>query len=168
MLRQPMPLLSVVLRYKPPSVFLRARLMRCLASAHSRTATVLGSAVNRATPGVRIAKVPLMAMSLLVSSFAWGSDPKILNRVTFTSLDEVTRVTIATGGKVQYRAIGRLQNPDRLYYDIFGPDLLTHGNVTQMLSVADQLLERIRICQKEGGILRVVLDLRKPVQVVVQ
>jgi N-acetylmuramoyl-L-alanine amidase len=107
-----------------------------------------------------------MAMSLLVSSFAWGSDPKILNRVTFTSLDEVTRVTIATGGKVQYRAIGRLQNPDRLYYDIFGPDLLTHGNVTQMLSVADQLLERIRICQKEGGILRVVLDLRKPVQVV--
>src|SRR5439155_15468450 len=88
------------------------------AAACSRTAAALGSAVNQAAAGVRIAKTPLMVMSLLASSFAWSSEPTAANRVTFTSLDQVTRVAIATGGKVQYQAIGRLQNPDRLYYDL--------------------------------------------------
>src|SRR5207302_809803 len=102
MLRPPMPLLSVGLRYMPPWVILCALLMRCSASARSRTAAVLGGAVNRAAAGVRSAKTPLMVMSLLASPFAWSSEPTALNRVTFTSLDHVTRVGIATGGKVQY------------------------------------------------------------------
>src|SRR5437867_2117868 len=128
MLRQPVPLVSVGLRSKPRSIFPSAPLMRCLATACSRTAAALGSAVNQAAAGVRIAKTPLMVMSLLASSFAWSSEPTAANRVTFTSLDQVTRVAIATGGKVQYQAIGRLQNPDRLYYDLLGPKLLAHGN----------------------------------------
>jgi len=166
MLRQPVPVISVGLRYKPLSVFPSAPLMSCLASARSRTAAVIGSAVKRAAARVRIAKTPLMVMSLLASPFAWGSEPTVASRVTFTSLDQVTRVAIATGGKVQYRAIGRLQNPDRLYYDILGPNLQMHGNRSEVMPVADQLLKRIRISHKEGGIMRVVLDLRRPVQVV--
>src|SRR5882762_7311520 len=166
MLRQPVPVISVGLRYKPLSVFPSAPLMSCLASARSRTAAVIGSAVKRAAAGARIAKTPLMVMSLLASPFAWGSEPTVASRVTFTSLDQVTRVAIATGGKVQYRAIGRLQNPDRLYYDILGPNLQMHGNRSEVMPVADQLLKRIRISHKEGGIMRVVLDLRRPVQVV--
>ena len=166
MLRQPVPLVSVGLRSKPRSIFPSAPLMRCLATACSRTAAALGSAVNQAAAGVRIAKTPLMVMSLLASSFAWSSEPTAANRVTFTSLDQVTRVAIATGGKVQYQAIGRLQNPDRLYYDLLGPKLQAHGNRTDVIPVADQLLKRIRISHKEGGIMRVVLDLRSPVQVV--
>src|SRR5205809_5126525 len=98
--------------------------------------------VNQAAAGVRIAKIPLMVMSLLASSFAWSSEPTAANRVTFTSLDQVTRVAIATGGKVQYQAIGRLQNPDRLYYDLLGPKLQAHGNRTDVIPVADQLLKR--------------------------
>src|SRR5439155_1003250 len=58
------------------------------------------------------------------------------------------------------------QNPDRLYYDLLGPKLQAHGNRTDVIPVADQLLKRIRISHKEGGIMRVVLDLRRSVQIV--
>ena len=114
MLRQPVPLVSVGLRSKPRSIFPSAPLMRCLATACSRTAAALGSAVNQAAAGVRIAKTPLMVMSLLASSFAWSSEPTAANRVTFTSLDQVTRVAIATGEKVVVQAIWILQASDGL------------------------------------------------------
>ena len=167
MLRQPVPRISVGLRYKPLSVFPRDRLMKCLATASSRTAAVPGSAVNRAAAVLRIAKTPLIVMSLLASPFAWSSETTAVNRVTFTSLDQVTRVAIAAGGKVQYQAVGSLQNPARLYYDLLAPNWQAHGNRTEKILVGNQLLKRIRISHKEGGITRVVLDLGRPVQVVV-
>ena len=71
MLRQPVPLISVGLRYKPLSVFPNAPLMWRLSSARSRTAAVIGSAVKRAAAGVRIAKTTLMVLSLLASPFVW-------------------------------------------------------------------------------------------------
>src|SRR6267143_2905065 len=166
MLRQPVPRISVGLRYKPLSVFPRDRLMKCLATVGSRTAAVPGSAVNRAAAVLRIAKTPLIVMSLLASPFAWSSETTAVNRVTFTSLDQVTRVAIAAGGKVQYQAVGSLQNPARLYYDLLAPNWQAHGNRTETILVGNQLLKRIRISHKEGGITRVVLDLGRPVQVV--
>src|SRR5436190_21059853 len=99
MLRQPVRLISVGLRYKPPSLFSRARLMRCLATAGSRTAAVLGSAVNRAAAGVRIAKTPLLVMSLLASPFACSSETTAVNRVTFTSFDQVTGLLLQLAGR---------------------------------------------------------------------
>ena len=99
MLRQPVPLISVGLRYKPLSVFPSAPLMWRLASARSWTAAVIGSAVKRAAAGVRIAKTPLLVMSLLASPFACSSETTAVNRVTFTSFDQVTGLLLQLAGR---------------------------------------------------------------------
>src|SRR5437899_5605047 len=145
MLRQPIRLITIELGYKPRSVF---------------PCAWLGTAVNEAAACVRIATIPLldlgprfppfcvrqrllislMVMFLLTPPFGWSSNPTAVHRVLFTSLDQVTRVAIATGGKVQLQALGRLQNPDRLYYDLIGINLQAHENRTETILVGNQLL----------------------------
>jgi N-acetylmuramoyl-L-alanine amidase len=67
---------------------------------------------------------------------------------------------------VHTQVSGRLQNPDRVYFDLLGAKLVGRGSGTASIPVGDELVERVRIAKKEGAITRVVLDLRKPVQVV--
>jgi N-acetylmuramoyl-L-alanine amidase len=69
-----------------------------------------------------------------------------------------TRVVIDLDTEVEYR-VGRLHNPDRLYFDLIGtrlsPQLQGPGH-----AVSDRLLTGIRVAQNQGDVVRVVLDLQ--------
>lgn len=69
-----------------------------------------------------------------------------------------TRVVIDIDTEVEYR-VGRLHNPDRLYFDLVGaqlsPQLRGRG-----LPITDTLLTGIRAAQNQADVVRVVLDLK--------
>jgi peptidyl-prolyl cis-trans isomerase SurA len=89
-----------------------------------------------------------------------GADVSI-RQIRFSSEAQVTRVTIETSGKSRYRT-ARLRSPDRVYFDL--QDSRSTAN-PRVISVADKLLQRIRVSQKEPGVTRVVLDLEPDVEV---
>jgi len=70
-----------------------------------------------------------------------------------------TRVVIDIDAEVEYR-VGRLHNPDRLYFDFIGaqlsPQLWGLG-----LAIDDNLLTGIRAAQNQADVVRVVLHLKR-------
>jgi N-acetylmuramoyl-L-alanine amidase len=70
-----------------------------------------------------------------------------------------TRVVIDIDAEVEYR-VGRLHNPDRLYFDLIGaqlsPPLRGPG-----VAISDPLLTSIRAAQNQVDVVRVVLDLKR-------
>jgi N-acetylmuramoyl-L-alanine amidase len=82
--------------------------------------------------------------------------------VRFWTLPEVTRVAIETNGPFRFRS-DRLNNPDRLFFDLLAakPRMAVRG--VQVTPVGDTLLKRIRIAETQVSMTRVVLDLESPV-----
>jgi N-acetylmuramoyl-L-alanine amidase len=82
--------------------------------------------------------------------------------VHFWTLSEVTKISIETNGEFRFRS-DRLDNPDRLFFDLLGarPRMGVRG--VQTKPVGDRLLKRIRIAETQPGMTRVVLDLESPV-----
>jgi N-acetylmuramoyl-L-alanine amidase len=82
--------------------------------------------------------------------------------VRFWTLPEVTRVAVETNGPFRFRS-DRLNNPDRLFFDLLAakPHMGVKG--VQVTPVGDTLLKRIRIAETQVGMTRVVLDLESPV-----
>jgi N-acetylmuramoyl-L-alanine amidase len=81
------------------------------------------------------------------------------------SLGNVTRVAIEVSGKFEYHS-DRLQNPDRVYYDILNsqPKFDTKRLFTEDLD--DPLVNRIRVAERSPGVTRVVLDLNGAVEAI--
>jgi N-acetylmuramoyl-L-alanine amidase len=71
-----------------------------------------------------------------------------------------TRVVIDIDAEIEYRA-GRLQNPDRLYFDLVGAQLSPQIRLPGA-AIADDLLTSIRAAQNQADVVRVVLDLKRP------
>jgi N-acetylmuramoyl-L-alanine amidase len=69
-----------------------------------------------------------------------------------------TRVVIDVDGEVQYR-FGRLLNPDRLYVDLIGAQLVPRLQ-GRALDVSDRYLKGVRGAQNQADVVRVVLDLK--------
>jgi N-acetylmuramoyl-L-alanine amidase len=65
---------------------------------------------------------------------------------------------ISVDGAVQHRA-GRLQDPDRLYFDLVGAQLAPKLQ-GQALEVSDHVLGVVRAAQNQPGVVRVVLVLK--------
>lgn len=82
--------------------------------------------------------------------------------VRFWTLPEVTRVAIETNGGFRFRS-DRLNNPDRLFFDLLAakPRVTIRG--VQVTPVGDKLLKRIRVAETQPGMTRVVLDLESAV-----
>jgi N-acetylmuramoyl-L-alanine amidase len=82
--------------------------------------------------------------------------------VRFWTLPEVTRVAVETNGPFRFRS-DRLDNPDRLFFDLLAakPRMAVRG--VQTTPVGDALLKRIRIAETQVSMTRVVLDLESPV-----
>lgn len=80
--------------------------------------------------------------------------------VRFWTLSEVTRVAVETSGEFRFRA-DRLNNPDRLFFDVLGAKPRARGLWTTQVN--DKLLKRIRVAETQPGMTRVVLDLESPV-----
>jgi N-acetylmuramoyl-L-alanine amidase len=92
------------------------------------------------------------------ASAADVADPHHVTAVRFWSLGGVTRIAIETDGDFQVKS-DRLDNPDRLFFDLTGTrPTLSHKSIT-VIPVADHLVRQIRVAEPQHNVTRVVLDL---------
>jgi N-acetylmuramoyl-L-alanine amidase len=90
------------------------------------------------------------------------AEPHHVTAVRFWSLGGVTRIAIETDGDFQLKS-DRLDNPDRLFFDLTGTKpTLSHKSMT-VIPVSDTLVRQIRVAEPQPNITRVVLDLETPV-----
>jgi N-acetylmuramoyl-L-alanine amidase len=91
------------------------------------------------------------------------AEPHHVTAVRFWSLSGVTRIAIETDGDFQVKS-DRLDNPDRLFFDLSGtkPTLGRKGMTT--IPVADHFVRQIRVAEPQQGVTRVVLDLETAVE----
>lgn len=75
-----------------------------------------------------------------------------------------TRVAIEVTGPFEYK-YDRLQNPDRVYFDIKGAKPRIEGKRAWSRLVTDPLVQRIRVAETVPGVTRVVVELSGPVEV---
>jgi hypothetical protein len=97
------------------------------------------------------------------ASAAKTNSPVKLSAVRFWSLSDATRVAIELSGDFEYEA-DRLQNPDRVFFDIHGAVPVLEGKAVRKLftlDVDDGLVKKIRIAQTRKNVTRVVFDLHK-------
>ena len=87
-------------------------------------------------------------------------DAHHITAVRFWSLGDVTRIAIESDGDFTIRS-DRLENPDRLFFDLVGakPNLGSKG--TTVIPVSDALVRQIRVAETQHGVTRVVLDLER-------
>jgi N-acetylmuramoyl-L-alanine amidase len=106
------------------------------------------------------------ALLFLMLGSALAANVSELHRVTavrFWSLTGITRVAIETDGDFEVKS-DRLDNPDRLFFDLTGtrPELGRKSMTT--IPVGDRFVRQIRVAEPQHGVTRVVLDLERSVQ----
>src|SRR5712692_1403056 len=84
--------------------------------------------------------------------------PSKVTAIRFWSLGDITRVAIEVSSEFRYRP-DRLNNPDRLFFDIQGAKPEMVAKAMHMIPVGDGLLKQIRVAETQPGVTRVVLDL---------
>jgi N-acetylmuramoyl-L-alanine amidase len=85
-----------------------------------------------------------------------------ITAVRFWTLSGVTRVAVETNGPFRFRS-DRLDNPDRLFFDLLSAKPREGVKGVQVTPVGDKLLKRIRVAETQPGMTRVVLDLESSV-----
>lgn len=75
-----------------------------------------------------------------------------------------TRVAIEVSGDFEFK-YDRLQNPDRVYFDIKGAKPRIDGKRAWIKILDDKLVTRIRVAETNPGTTRVVVDVTGPVDV---
>ena len=88
--------------------------------------------------------------------------PVALNSVRVWSSGPVTRIAIQTSGEVQFRR-DHLPNPPRLFVDLRGCEIKLDKGNSRVMVVDDPLVERIRIALNSATTVRIVFDLKTPV-----
>jgi len=104
--------------------------------------------------------------TLLLASLCLAQHPSQQLEVTavrFWTFAEVTRIAIETNGEFRFRS-DRLDNPDRLFFDLLATKPRMGVKGVQTTAVGDKLLKRIRVAETQPGMTRVVLDLESPVE----
>ena len=83
--------------------------------------------------------------------------------VRFWTLGDVTRIAVETDGEFQLRS-DRLQNPDRLFFDLIGtrPNIGAKG--INVIPVSDRLVKQIRVAETQHNVTRIVLDMEAPAE----
>src|SRR5580700_3608076 len=104
---------------------------------------------------------PVVALAIGVTVLAAQTGKPVPHSVTAVrhwSLSGVTRIAVEVSGEFQYRS-DRLQNPDRIYYDILNarPSFDSKRLYTEDLGGA--FVKRIRVAETLPGVTRVVIDL---------
>ncbi|HXF27931.1 MAG TPA: N-acetylmuramoyl-L-alanine amidase [Bryobacteraceae bacterium] len=86
-----------------------------------------------------------------------------LNRVTDVrvwSMGDVTRIAIQSTGAIEFK-YDRLENPDRLFFDLLDTRPERVSKQIQRITVADRFVKQIRIAETQHDVTRVVLDLKR-------
>ncbi|MBV9771994.1 MAG: N-acetylmuramoyl-L-alanine amidase [Bryobacterales bacterium] len=86
--------------------------------------------------------------------------------VRFWSLSGVTRIAIETDGDFQLKS-DHLENPDRLFYDLWGTRPVLSQKILTVIPVSDRILRQIRVAEPQRNVTRVVLDLETPAEATV-
>jgi N-acetylmuramoyl-L-alanine amidase len=90
-------------------------------------------------------------------------EPHHVTAVRFWSLGGVTRIAIETDGDFEVKS-DRLDNPDRLFFDLTGTKpTLSHKSMT-VIPVSDHFVRQIRVAEPQHNVTRVVLDLEASVE----
>jgi N-acetylmuramoyl-L-alanine amidase len=106
---------------------------------------------------------PLLLMALGTSFAAGTAELHHVTAVRFWSLGGVTRIAIETDGDFQVKS-DRLDNPDRLFFDLTGTTpTLSHKSMT-VIPVSDHFVRQIRVAEPQHNVTRVVLDLETNVE----
>jgi N-acetylmuramoyl-L-alanine amidase len=105
----------------------------------------------------------LLFMMLGASLAANSEEPHHVTAVRFWSLGGVTRIAIETDGDFQVRS-DRLDNPDRLFYDLVGTRPMLGRKGMTVIPVSDHFVKQIRVAEPDHDITRVVLDLETSVE----
>ena len=90
-------------------------------------------------------------------------DAARVTAVRFWSLGETTRIAIEVSNDFHFK-YERLQNPDRLYFDLFGarPTMAQRG--IHSIPVDDSLVKQLRVAETQPGVTRIVIDLKQAVE----
>ncbi len=118
------------------------------------------------SPGWAVAAVCLTALiagALQAQAASVGERGAELNRVTGVrvwSLGGVTRIAIQSTGAVEFK-YDRLENPDRLFFDLLDTRPETVARRIQTIPVADRFVKQIRIAETQHDVTRIVLDLQR-------
>ena len=104
-------------------------------------------------------------LALATSGAASGKTASDLQvtAVRFWTLGDVTRVAIEVNGDFTFKR-DRLNNPDRLFFDIIEARPNVDGLRFSTRQVNDKLLKQIRVAETLPGRTRVVLDLNNQVE----
>jgi N-acetylmuramoyl-L-alanine amidase len=105
-----------------------------------------------------------LPLALLMAGGLFAAEPKETHHVKavrFWTLGDVTRIAVETDGTFQLRS-DRLDNPDRLFFDLVGtlPDLGQRQVTT--IPVSDRLVRQIRVAETQRNVTRIVLDMEGP------
>jgi N-acetylmuramoyl-L-alanine amidase len=106
-------------------------------------------------PLISVFALPVMAMCAATARPALDLQ---VTAVRFWTAGDVTRVAIEANGDFTFRR-DRLNNPDRLFFDIVDARPNVGGARFSTRQVNDKLLRQIRIAETQPGRTRVVLDL---------
>ncbi|MBE0656842.1 MAG: AMIN domain-containing protein, partial [Bryobacteraceae bacterium] len=88
--------------------------------------------------------------------------PVALNSVRVWSAGPITRIAIQTSGEVEFRR-DRLPSPPRLFVDLRGCEIKLDKGNSRVMVVDDPIVERIRIALNSATTVRIVFDLKEPV-----
>ncbi len=91
------------------------------------------------------------------------AEPHHVTAVRFWSLGGVTRIAIETDGDFQVKS-DRLDNPDRLFFDLTGTRPTLSRKCMTMIPVSDHFVRQIRVAEPQHDVTRVVLDLETEVE----
>jgi N-acetylmuramoyl-L-alanine amidase len=107
--------------------------------------------------------IPLFGALLCGQSDDPGSERPKVTAVRFWSLGDTTRVAIEATGEFQFRS-DRLQNPERLFFDLIGAKPQINPKGVSVIPVGDRFIRQIRVAETQRGVTRVVLDLNAEVK----
>ena len=124
-----------------------------------------GSANQRAgsTPARGRRAGALLFLALSTSLAANLAEPHHVTAVRFWSLSGVTRIAVETDGDFELKS-DRLDNPDRLFFDLIGTRPTLGRKSMTVIPVSDHLIKQIRVAEPQHNVTRVVLDLETSVE----
>src|SRR6202051_2614148 len=106
----------------------------------------------------------IVALALFIAGGLLAAEPNETHHVKavrFWTLGDITRIAVETDGAFQVRS-ARLENPDRLFFDLVGTQpSLGEKNLT-VIPVSDHLVRQIRVAETQRNVTRIVLDLEGP------
>lgn len=111
-------------------------------------------------PSFRVAACLAVGACILLAEEGHGGH---ILAVRHWSLGDVTRIAIETDSALDFHS-DRLQNPERLFFDIAGTRLSANHKGLLKISVSDHFLKQIRVAEPQKAVTRVVLDLESPVE----